>query len=271
MTNKPIRSRIEFKATATLKKFMEDHFRELDDASKTGDKKIAWCTSVGPAELLRGMGFLVYFPENHGAMLGASRMAAEMIPCANAEGYCPDICSYLTSDIGAFLQKKTPLKRVYDISSVPHPDVLVFNTNQCRDVKDWFYWYSRHLNVPAIGVHTHRDIGEIRDYQIKDIAHQIKELIPHLEAIAGEKFDLDRFREAIGSRATKKPGRSIAAVPRSSGRPRLAAQPGPRPAHRSLGDGRCGPAAPCRHEQPHPIGRRWRVAGSGARPLRRTS
>ncbi len=198
MTNKPIRSRIEFKATATLKKFMADHFRELDDASKTGDKKIAWCTSVGPAELLRGMGFLVYFPENHGAMLGASRMAAEMIPCANAEGYSPDICSYLTSDIGAFLQKKTPLKSAYDIASVPRPDVLVYNTNQCRDVKDWFSWYSRHLNVPAIGVHTHRDIGEIRDYQIKDIGRQIKELIPHLEAIAGGKFDLDRFREAIG-------------------------------------------------------------------------
>jgi benzoyl-CoA reductase/2-hydroxyglutaryl-CoA dehydratase subunit BcrC/BadD/HgdB len=74
----------------------------------------------------------------------------------------------------------------------------VFNTNQCRDVKDWFSWYSRHLNVPAIGVHTHRDIGEIQDYQIKDIARQIKELIPRLEGIAGTKFDLDRFREAIG-------------------------------------------------------------------------
>ena len=30
------------------------------------------------------MGFLVYFPENHGAMLGASRMATDLIPYANA-------------------------------------------------------------------------------------------------------------------------------------------------------------------------------------------
>jgi len=177
---------------------MEDHFRELDAASRTGSRKIAWCTSVGPAELLRGMGFLVYFPENHGAMLGASRMATDLIPFANAVGYSPDICSYLTSDIGAFLQNQTPLARSYNITSVPKPDVLVYNTNQCRDVKDWFSWYARHFDVPSIGIHTHRDIGDIRDYQVKDIAKQIEELVAPLEAISGERFDPDRFKEAVG-------------------------------------------------------------------------
>ena len=87
---------------------MADHFYELDEAARTGFPKIAWCTSVGPAELLRGMGFLVYYPENHSAMLGATRMATELIPYANAIGYSPEICSYLTSDIGAYLRKKTP-------------------------------------------------------------------------------------------------------------------------------------------------------------------
>jgi benzoyl-CoA reductase/2-hydroxyglutaryl-CoA dehydratase subunit BcrC/BadD/HgdB len=120
------------------------------------------------------------------------------MPFANAVGYSPEICSYLTSDIGAFLRNKTPLQKGYNIKSVPRPDVLVFNTNQCRDVKDWFTWYSRQLNVPAIGVHTHRDIGDIRDYQIKDIARQIEELIPPLEEISGTKFDMGRFKETVG-------------------------------------------------------------------------
>jgi len=79
--------RKEIAATKTLKKIMANHFYELDEAARTGSKKVAWCTSVGPAELLRGMGFLVYFPENHGAMLGATRMATELIPYANAIGY----------------------------------------------------------------------------------------------------------------------------------------------------------------------------------------
>ena len=189
--------RKEMAATKTLKKIMANHFYELDEAARTGSKKIAWCTSVGPAELLRGMGFLVYFPENHGAMLGASRMATELIPYANAIGYSPDICSYLTSDIGSYLAKKTPLTKAYGIKSVPRPDVLVFNTNQCRDVQDWFSWYGREFGVPVVGVHTHRDIGQIRDYQIKDIAKQIEDLIPPLEQVSGQKFDMDRFKEAV--------------------------------------------------------------------------
>ena len=192
---KPVRK--QFAAGKTLKKIMADHFYELDDASKTGSKKIAWCTSVGPAELLRGMGFLVYFPENHGAMLGATRMATDLIPFANALGYSPDICSYLTSDIGSYLQKKTPLTLAYKIESVPKPDVLVFNTNQCRDVQDWFAWYSRELNVPLVGVYTHREVGDIKDYQISDIAKQIEDLVPELERVSGEKFDIDRFKEAV--------------------------------------------------------------------------
>jgi benzoyl-CoA reductase/2-hydroxyglutaryl-CoA dehydratase subunit BcrC/BadD/HgdB len=190
--------RKEIAAGKTLKKIMADHFYELDEAARTGSKKVAWCTSVGPAELLRGMGFLVYFPENHGAMLGATRMASELIPYANAIGYSPDICSYLTSDVGSYLQRKTPLTMAYNIEAVPKPDVLVFNTNQCRDVQDWFAWYSRELNVPIVGVHTHRDIGEIHSYQIQDIAQQIRDLIPPLEEASGEKFDMDRFKEAVG-------------------------------------------------------------------------
>jgi benzoyl-CoA reductase/2-hydroxyglutaryl-CoA dehydratase subunit BcrC/BadD/HgdB len=191
-------TRKKIEATKACRKLMADHFYEMDEAVKTGSKKIAWCTSVGPAELLRGMGFLVYYPENHGAMLGSTRMSTDLIPYANALGYSPDICSYLTCDIGSYLQKKTPLTMAYNIESVPKPDVLVFNTNQCRDVQDWFAWYSRELNVPLVGVYTHRDIGGIRDYEIKDIANQIKDLVPELEAVTGEKLDMDRFKEALG-------------------------------------------------------------------------
>ena len=184
-------------AAIIMKKIMADHFLDLDRAAKEGKPKVAWCTSVGPAELLRGMGFLVYFPENHGAMLGATRMATEFIPVANARGYSPEICSYLTSDVGAYLKHSTPLTKAYGLESVPRPDVLVFNTNQCRDVKDWFAWYARELNVPLVGIHSYRNIGTITRHEIQDIAEQIKGLIPTLEEVSGEKFDPDRFKEAV--------------------------------------------------------------------------
>ncbi len=190
-------ARKKFECQGLYNKVMANHFYELDEASRTGSKKVAWCTSVGPAELLRGMGYLVYFPENHGAMLGATRMATDLIPYANAIGYSPDICSYLTSDIGSFLKKQTPLTSAYKMESVPKPDVLVFNTNQCRDVQDWFAWYSRELNVPMLGIHTHRDIGDIKNFQVNDIAKQTENLIPQLEKAGGTKFDIDRFKEAV--------------------------------------------------------------------------
>ncbi|MBF0477535.1 MAG: 2-hydroxyacyl-CoA dehydratase [Deltaproteobacteria bacterium] len=194
---KRISPSVPIQAAKPLKKIMADHFYELDRAVKVGAPKVAWCTSVGPAELLQSFGFLVYYPENHGAMLGATRMAMDMIPVANAIGYSPDICSYLTSDIGSFLKQETPLKKAYNIDAVPKPDVLVYNTNQCRDVKDWFSWYGRHFNVPAIGIHTHREIGRVEKHHIDDIATQMKGLIPTLEEVSGRKFDIDRLRESV--------------------------------------------------------------------------
>ena len=188
----------KIQATGQMKKIMADYFYELNDAAKEGSPKIAWCTSVGPAELLLSLGFLVHYPENHGAMLGATRTATDYIPVANAIGYSPDICSYLTSDIGAFLKKETPLSRAYEgIEEVPRPDVLVFNTNQCRDVQDWLTWYARELNVPVLGISTFRNIGTITDGELKSIAQQSKELIPPLEKISGNKFDIDKFRSVL--------------------------------------------------------------------------
>ena len=93
--------RKDFAANKQMKAVMGKYFAELGQGAAEG-KKTAWCTSVGPAELLRSLGFNVYFPENHGAMLGATKMATDLIPLANANGFSPDICSYLTSDIGAY-------------------------------------------------------------------------------------------------------------------------------------------------------------------------
>jgi lactoyl-CoA dehydratase subunit alpha len=181
-----------------LNQFMADYYYELDAASKSGERKIAWCTSVGPAELLRGMGFLTYFPETHSAMLGTTRMATELIPTANALGYSPEICSYLTADIGAFVKGVTPLSRAFNgIERVPKPDVLIYNTNQCRDVQDWFNWYGEKFGVPVIGIQTYRSIGEITDAHIDAIAAQIENMVEPLEKIAGQSLNMAEFKQAV--------------------------------------------------------------------------
>ncbi len=190
--------RKKIKSTPIMGQLMADYFAQLDQAAKTGDKKIAWCTSVGPAELLLSLGFLVYYPENHSAMLGSTRMATDLIPYAVAEGYSPEICSYLTADIGSFLKRETPLTRAFGMEQVPKADVLVYNTNQCRDVKDWFSWYADKYKVPLLGIDTPRNLGKISNTIIKSIAGQIEQLINPLEEISGQKFELDKFKTVLG-------------------------------------------------------------------------
>ena len=191
-------TRKKIQAGDRMNRIMADYFYGLNEAATTGKRKVAWCTSVGPAELLRAMGFAVHFPENHGAMLGATRMSTDLIPEANAIGYSPDICSYLTADIGSFIKGITPLSKAYKgIESVPKPDVLVYNTNQCRDVQDWFAWYSRRLGVPSIGVTSPKNVNDVTDAHIDDVARQIEALVPALEGISGSRLDMDRLRETV--------------------------------------------------------------------------
>ena len=186
------------KSAGVLGKFMADYYYELDNAAKSGERKIAWCTSVGPAEILRALGYLVYFPETHSAMLGSTRMATDLIPKANAIGYAPTICSYLTADVGAYLEGVSPLAKVFKgIEGPPKPDVLVFNTNQCRDVQDWFNFYGEEYNVPVVGVHTYVGVGDVSEDHIVSIAKQMENIVEPLEEVIGHKLDPEKFRETV--------------------------------------------------------------------------
>ncbi|MEE9151112.1 MAG: 2-hydroxyacyl-CoA dehydratase, partial [Thermoplasmata archaeon] len=80
-------TRKKIKTTKLFRKIMAEHFYEADSASKDPKEKVAWCTSVGPAELLIAFGFKLYFPENHAALLGSTRTSNDYIPIANAAGY----------------------------------------------------------------------------------------------------------------------------------------------------------------------------------------
>lgn len=180
------------KTTDKLKHIMSGNFKSMN-----GDRPIAWCTSVGPAELLRSFGFDVYFPENHGALLGATRTATDCIPEAVKCGFSGHICSYTTSDIGSFLKNNSPLQSHYGLNGVPKPDLLVYNTNQCREVEDWFTWYADTLKCPIVGIHPPRHLNEVTKDDIELVVKQMKRIIPECEKASGNKFDIDRFRETL--------------------------------------------------------------------------
>jgi len=188
---------MKLESTGELKRILQRYYTNLETASDIKNRKVAWCSSIGPCELLLAMGFEVYYPENHGALLGATRTATELIASAVAAGYSPEICSYLTSDIGAFLKGVTPLTKSYGLKSVPKADVLVFNNNQCREIQDWFRFYARQWKVPSIGINSPRVLDEVKESHIEDVVSQLQALVPTLEQVSGNKFDMNRLREVV--------------------------------------------------------------------------
>ena len=191
--------RKRIKADENRRQVMADYFYRMDRISTGKEEgKLAWCTSQGPAELLKAFDFEVHYPENHGAILGSIRLAMDYIPVANAIGYSPDICSYLTSDVGAYLKGETPLSKAYlGIESVPKPDILAYNTNQCRDVQEWFEFFGREFGVPVVGITPPRCLVEVSEADIANVVVQLKVMIPTLEEVSGKKFDIDKFRESV--------------------------------------------------------------------------
>lgn len=181
------------KSTEKMKEIMGSYFRSLE----TGEKKIAWCTSVGPAELLRSFGFEVYFPENHGALLGATRTAMDVIPEAVKVGYSGHVCSYTTADIGSYLKKETPLKKHYGMKGHPKPDIIAFNTNQCREVQDWFYFFAKEFDCPIVGITPPRHLEEVTQKEVDLVVEQFKGMIPVCEQVSGQKFDEEKFKETV--------------------------------------------------------------------------
>lgn len=180
-------------ATEKMKKIMGEYFLSLEN----GKKKIAWCTSVGPAELLRSFGFEVYFPENHGALMGATRTAMDYIPEAVKCGYSGHVCSYTTADIGSYLKKESPLKTHYGMKGHPKPDLIAYNTNQCREVQDWFQFFADEFNCPIVGIMPPRYVDKVTQDEVDLVVKQFKNMIPVCEKVSGQQFDENKFKETV--------------------------------------------------------------------------
>ena len=117
---------------------------------------------MGPVEIVRALGMTPYFPENHAALIGASRQTEPVhSPRAMAEGFSQFASSGMTGDIGAMLVGDSPLVSVYGIAGPPRPDIVVYNTNHGQSLIRWFEYYGRHFGVPVFGLHPPAALGEM--------------------------------------------------------------------------------------------------------------
>ena len=196
--------RVVIQTQQGLRALLRDYFVDLDAAASDPTRRVAWCTSVGPCEILTAMGFDVFFPENHGAMLGARKVSHKHIPLAVAAGYCAESCSYMTSDIGASIAGYSPLQESYGIAGTPTPDLLVYSTNQCREVQDWFSFFGRKHEAAVLGVCPPTHLGRVGADDVAFVRKQILNMVSQIEDSFKLQMDWDRLREvvALSSRAS---------------------------------------------------------------------
>ena len=88
------------------------------------------------------MDVIPIYPENYGAMIGASHMGVDLCEKTEAMGYSPDLCSYARADISAAVTDGGP------INGLPRPDFLVCCNNICGTVLKWYEVQARFFDVP---------------------------------------------------------------------------------------------------------------------------
>ena len=159
--------------------------------ARQNNKKVAWITSGGPVEPLYVMDVIPIYPENHGAMIGASKMGVGLCEKAENMGYSRDLCSYARADIACSTVNGGP------IGGLPEPDFLVCGNNICGTVLKWYEVQARYYNVPLFIFDTpfcHTEFSiEARRY----VEKQVFEYIDFLEKVCGKKFDRDKAQEVL--------------------------------------------------------------------------
>lgn len=157
-------------------------------------KKVAWITSGGPVEPLYAMGVLPFYPENYGAMCGASRMSVPLCEAAEQKGYSHDLCSYALTDIGSSFTGKGPIGRL------PKPDFLVCGNNICGTVIKWYEIQARALGVPLFFLDTPFFHDELHQHNLRYVEKQMGEYIAFLEKQMKRPFLEKRFKK-VASRS----------------------------------------------------------------------
>ena len=178
----------KIKAVQQMKEVMTNYYLEAKGAPDSG-KKVAWITSGGPVEPLIAMDVIPVYPENHGAMVGASKMGVDLCEKAEEMGYPRELCSYARTDIACSVTGGGP------IGGLPRPDMLVCCNNICGTVMKWYEVAARHYNVPLFILDTPFTHRSLRKAAQQYVLAQIYEYIEFLEIHCGKKMDYDRMAE----------------------------------------------------------------------------
>ncbi len=168
--------------------YMSDYIKAQEGAF------VIWIAIFVPAEIFLGFDNVVYaIPESHSAMTAAKGLGPKQCEKSEKHGYSMDLCSYARIDMGSVFDngKDSP------VGGLPKPDLIVSNNNNCSLLVKWFDVYHREYDIP----HFIMDIPFCYEEQNRAdrdyISSQLRDLIKLVEDMSGQKWDIDKVREAV--------------------------------------------------------------------------
>ncbi|MFC1851124.1 2-hydroxyacyl-CoA dehydratase subunit D [candidate division CSSED10-310 bacterium] len=156
-------------------------------------RPIAWVTSGAPVELIRACGFLPVYPENYGAICGASKAGQDLCQIAEGEGYSIDLCSYARANIGSmFNSEKAPG------GGLPAPDCVVAASNVCNTLVKWFELVAAYFKVPYFVIDIpYQFEAEAAAFDDTYITQQLTDMITFLTSISKKTFSQGKYLKIL--------------------------------------------------------------------------
>jgi benzoyl-CoA reductase/2-hydroxyglutaryl-CoA dehydratase subunit BcrC/BadD/HgdB len=151
----------------------------------------AWITSGAPVELLHALDIYPVYPENHGALIGATKLGGYYCEFAEKNGFSRDLCSYARCDIGCVFAGTSP------IGGLPKPTFLFACNNICNTVVKWYEVLSRIFKVPLFVLDMPFIRKELKDSHLRYVEEQLYDFISFAERVTDRKLDDAKLRDVV--------------------------------------------------------------------------
>jgi benzoyl-CoA reductase/2-hydroxyglutaryl-CoA dehydratase subunit BcrC/BadD/HgdB len=190
----------------SIKKFVPSFFSKAERIKEQG-KKVAWCMIGIPPEILYVFDIEAEWPEQFGTLCAAKQVAADFTARAEADGYSPEICSYVRNTMG-FLSRWNELGKVppeAPYGGMAKPDMLLGSGRLCDPRYKWFQAIATHyMEIPTficdpMSPHYNLDLSDklVADHYLDHALESIKGLIAFLEKTTGKNLDVRKLSEAL--------------------------------------------------------------------------
>ena len=178
------------------KEMIADHFKALENAREAGKKTVYTFVPGNLNELVRSFdNLLPVHPEINALQNAMRKRTGKMVLDAEKLGHSEDVCTYVKADIGLLRSGNMGPAG----TKIPDPDLLLLSYTGCFTFLKWFELLREEYKAPVAMHHTpYQGDGFVtptmRAYMVKQLK---EEVIPKLEQISGEKFDIDKLRELL--------------------------------------------------------------------------